>query len=60
MKSMNRRNFLKGTLAASAISVAPFNTLKAGPSPNSKLNIACVGVGRQGSGNVIYQATNSD
>ena len=56
MKSMNRRNFLKGTLAASAIGVAPFNILKAGPSPNSKLNIACVGVGGQGASNASYLA----
>jgi len=40
MKSIKRRDFLKGTLAASAIGAAPFNILKAGPSPNSKLNIA--------------------
>lgn len=51
MKPLNRRNFLKGTLAATAVGTAPFNILKAGPSPNSKLNIACVGVGRQGAGN---------
>ena len=54
MKSINRRDFLKGTLAASAIGVAPFNILKAGPSPNSKLNIACIGVGMQGSSNAEY------
>ena len=54
MKSLKRRDFLKGTLAASAIGVAPFNILKAGPSPNSKLNIACIGVGGQGSGNASY------
>jgi predicted dehydrogenase len=53
MKSIKRRNFLKGTLAAA---VAPFNILKAGPSPNSKLNIACIGVGRQGSNNAEYLA----
>ncbi len=51
MKSIKRRDFLKGALTASAIGVAPFNILKAGPSPNSKLNIACIGVGSQGSGN---------
>ena len=54
MKSIKRRDFLKGALAASAIGVAPFNILKAGPSPNSKLNIACIGVGTQGSGNADY------
>ncbi len=45
---MGRRGFLKGTVAASAAGVAPFNILKAGPSPNSKVNIACVGVGGMG------------
>ncbi len=54
MKSVNRRNFLKGALTASAFGAAPFNILKAGSSPNSKLNIACIGVGRQGSGNANY------
>jgi len=54
MKSINRRDFLKSSLAASAIGAAPFNILKAGPSPNSKLNIACIGVGSQGSGNAEY------
>lgn len=52
--SMNRRNFFKGALAGSAMAVAPFNILKAGPSPNSKLNIACIGVGLQGSNNAEY------
>ncbi|MHC4683925.1 MAG: twin-arginine translocation signal domain-containing protein, partial [Planctomycetota bacterium] len=54
MKSMRRRDFLKGAVAASAVGVAPFNILKAGPSPNSKLNIAAIGVGQQGSGNADY------
>jgi predicted dehydrogenase len=56
MKSIKRRDFLKGALAASAVGVAPFNILKAGPSPNSKLNIAAIGVGLQGSGNAEYLA----
>ncbi len=56
MKSMRRRDFLKSTLAASAVGAAPFNILKAGPSPNSKLNIACIGVGMQGSSNAEYLA----
>ncbi|MCF7958646.1 MAG: Gfo/Idh/MocA family oxidoreductase [Phycisphaerae bacterium] len=54
MKSVNRRRFIKGALASSALGIAPFNILKAGPSPNSKLNIACIGVGGQGSGNADY------
>lgn len=49
MKAINRRDFLKTSLAASAVGVAPPSILKAGPSPNSKLNIACIGVGGQGS-----------
>jgi predicted dehydrogenase len=54
MRSIERREFLKSTLAASAIGVAPFNIVKAGPSPNSKLNIACIGVGSQGASNAEY------
>ena len=56
MASLNRRGFLKSALAASAVWAAPFNILKAGASPNSKLNIACIGVGMQGSGNAEYLA----
>lgn len=55
-KLVKRRDFLKGVVAASAIGIAPFNILKAGPSPNGKLNIAGIGLGRQGSGNVEYLA----
>ena len=51
MNSMKRRDVLKSILAASAVGAAPFNILAAGPSPNGKLNIACIGVGRQGTGN---------
>ena len=54
MKSIRRRDFLKGALAGTTMVAAPFNILKAGPSPNSKLNIACIGVGMQGSGNAEY------
>ena len=57
MRSTTRRDFLKGTLAASAVGVAPFNILKAGPSPNGKLNIAGIGIGQQGSSNADYLAT---
>lgn len=53
MSSVKRRQFLKGALATSAISVAPFNILKAGASPNSKLNIAVIGVGGQGTSNAM-------
>ncbi len=51
MKHIERRSFLKTTLAATAFGAAPFNILKAGPSPNSKLNIAVIGVGGQGAAN---------
>ncbi len=43
-----RRTFLKGALAATGTGLVPFNILKAGASPNSKLNIACIGVGQRG------------
>jgi predicted dehydrogenase len=45
-----RRTFLKNALAATGAGLAPFSILKAGSSPNSKLNIACIGVGQRGSG----------
>ena len=51
MSSMTRRTALKAALGVAAAGAAPFNILKAGPSPNSKLNIAVIGVGKQGSGN---------
>lgn len=54
MKSLKRRDFLKSVVTASVVGVAPFNILKAGPSPNSKLNIAGIGIGSQGSGNLSY------
>jgi len=49
MQSIKRRSFLKAGLAATATGMAPFNILAAGPSPNSKLNVVGVGIGRQGS-----------
>ncbi len=51
MNTLKRRDLIKSILAASAVGAAPFNILKAGPSANSKLNIACIGIGRQGAGN---------
>jgi len=50
MKDPTRRDVLKGALAASAVGVAPFHILKAGPAPSDTLNVACVGVGGMGSG----------
>jgi len=52
MQSIKRRSCLKAALAASAAGVARFNIQAAGPSPNSKLNIVGVGIGRQGSGDL--------
>lgn len=52
MRGINRRGFLKATIAASAAGVAPFSILAGGPSPNSKLNLAGVGIGRMGSNNL--------
>ncbi|MBL7115667.1 MAG: Gfo/Idh/MocA family oxidoreductase [Kiritimatiellae bacterium] len=49
---MQRRSFLQAALAAAAAGVAPFNIQAAGPSPNSKLNIVGVGIGRMGSNNL--------
>lgn len=48
---MKKRSFLKTTLATTAYGMAPFNILRAGESPNSKLNVAIIGCGRQGSSN---------
>ncbi len=56
MNAIKRRDFLKSMAAASVVGAAPFNILKAGASPNSKLNIACIGVGMQGSSNAEYLA----
>jgi predicted dehydrogenase len=56
LKPIKRRSFLKATLATTAFGAAPFSILPAGPSPNSKLNIACIGVGGQGSGDASYLA----
>jgi len=47
MCSLTRRTFLKGALAAAA--AAP-TVVRAGPAPSNRLNVACVGVGRMGSG----------
>ncbi len=49
MKSVQRRDVLKGALAATAAGVAPFRILQAGPAPSDTLNIACIGVGGMGS-----------
>lgn len=53
---MRRRTFTKTALGAAAAGITPFNILRAGPSPNSRLDIAVIGVGRQGSGNAMSLA----
>ena len=57
MKPFSRRKFLRCSLAATGVGIAPFNILKAGASPNSKLNIACIGVGAMGSSDASYFAS---
>jgi len=54
MISLKRRDFIKRALATSTIGAASFNILRAGPAPSNMLNIACIGVGLQGSGNADY------
>jgi predicted dehydrogenase len=50
---MNRRTFLKQSAVAGAgIMVLKSGILKAGQSPNEKLNIAVIGVGGRGAGNM--------
>ncbi len=49
-QNLSRRNFLRNTtLSALGASVLPrFSIGKAGPSANSKVNVACVGIGHMG------------
>ncbi len=50
---VSRRRFLSGTAAAAAFTIVPRHVLGAGKTPPSeKLNIACIGVGGQGSSNL--------
>lgn len=51
MTSMNRRSFLKRGLALSALSLGPIQILKAGAPAATKLNIAVIGLGGQGTDN---------
>ena len=47
--SIPRRTFLKGVLAASAVSCLPgLRRLSSAVSPNEKLNLACCGIGNRG------------
>jgi len=58
MRSFRRRDLLKGAVAAAAVGAAP-NILRGSGSPNGKLNIAGIGVGRQGSGD-LYSLAKTD
>jgi len=50
---MNRRTFLKqSSVAGAGVLVLKSGILKAGQSPNEKLNIAIIGVGGRGAGNM--------
>jgi predicted dehydrogenase len=51
---LSRRRFLSGTAAASAVTIIPRHVLGAPgqPSANNKLNVASVGVGGMGSGDI--------
>ncbi len=50
---MNRRAFVKGMAAGAAVSVVPARVLgRDGPAPSAKLNIAGIGVGHQGFGDL--------
>lgn len=47
--SLERRRFLKGLLATGTILPASFPFIaRAGASPNSKVNLACIGIGNRG------------
>ena len=51
--SMNRRTFLKqSTAVGTGVMILKSGILKAGQSPNEKLNIAIIGVGGRGGGNM--------
>ncbi len=59
MQTIKRRTFLKAATATTVAGVAPFSIQAAGPSPNSKLNIVGVGIGRMGSGNLKHLANHN-
>ncbi len=54
IKKINRRNFIRGSaMTATLAGIAmPFNILKAGFSPNEKLNLAFIGIGNRGRPNI--------
>ena len=47
--ALPRRAFLRGSAAAAAAATLPrFSILRAGESPNGRLNVACIGIGNRG------------
>ncbi len=56
---LNRRQFIGGIAAASAFTIVPRHVLggSAGPAPSDKLNIAGVGIGGMGKGNLKEMET---
>ena len=47
--ALNRRSFLKSSAAAAAVFSLPrFNIAQAGVAANSKINLACIGIGNRG------------
>jgi len=53
-KKMSRRSFVGGTAAAAAFTIVPNSVLAASgvPAPSQKINLAFIGVGGQGTGNL--------
>ena len=53
-KSVSRRELLRGTAAAAAFMIVPSHVLAgaAGQRPSDKLNLAAIGIGNMGSGNI--------
>lgn len=49
---LSRRSFLSTSLAASGLTILRPGTLRAGNSPNDKLNLAIIGVGGRGQANI--------
>ncbi len=44
---LTRRGFIKGAISAGALTIIP-SRVWAGPSPNGKVNVACIGTGNRG------------
>ena len=52
MAHVSRRSFLSHTAAASALTAFPFIRASAQGSANEKVNLACIGIGNQGAGDI--------